>query len=747
MAFFFSRLEESPEGSHLCALHISGNVSVWHMPGLKLAKLWHLEEQACHDDMNPALMQNPRLKKRKRQFLKHDIKWHPLDVKWWSNDSLVLGRYSGGVSIITMKNIDKNLLGESAEFFAGPCHLSNCFGKGFFVLEREITSRKQKPRMDESIETLVNNQEEEESSEEDDEEVSLVIKGKRLATSWAYTITESERFAPPRKKPKLSYHNYKLLALLSTTPEELYNRKIEMEEYGEALILAQHYNLDSDHVYERQWKLSNLSTTAISDYLGKIKRRSLVLRECLNTVPNEIEALRSLLQYGLQETDLHVLEMMESEAAEGRYIKQKANTGPSEYYLTEEEEMERKTAEEQRLLSKISWDDLSVSQRELLATRYQLLKYLDRLECYIEILDYEDNFDVKFYMKFRDQPLIEAAVEFAHDGKGRAVSTLLERYPKELEAYKLCILSNFPESLSPDEYSYLIPTAEELLRPNDLSQLEPGDWIQYGFVEEKIPAHVIQQGQEQNKYQLTKHEVLTREELTSWVHARARNIEAESSLVDHSLALLQYASDYCGLNINPRLHHQLTTLEVMLYDMQSPLSLSSLESMSDLEILNKLMEKAEKSNLLNYTRKYLVPYLDRLEELENGTRCNLLKNYLLHTSTSSLILPFELIKQVQNHSLFMSFDECVNIGLDCIYAHEDVDEDESEVIVELAHFLKKKCRNKHVMEEIEDILDIMRAIKLLKRYNINKTLHYFKACRADSKVCVLLISCCFSRCH
>ena len=120
--------------------------------------------------------------------------------------------------------------------------------------------------------------------------------------------------------------------------------------------------------------------------------------------------------------------------------------------------------------------------------------------------------------------------------------------------------------------------------------------------------------------------------------------------------------------------------------------------------------------------------------MEGGTRCNLLKNYLLHTSTSSLILPFELIKQVQNHSLFMSFDECVNIGLDCIYAHEDVDEDESEVIVELAHFLKKKCRNKHVMEEIEDILDIMRAIKLLKRYNISKTLHYFKACRADSKV-------------
>jgi hypothetical protein len=43
----------------------------------------------------------------------------------------------------------------------------------------------------------------------------------------------------------LLVNTYKLLSLNSTTPEELYARKIEMEEYGEALILAQHYNLVS----------------------------------------------------------------------------------------------------------------------------------------------------------------------------------------------------------------------------------------------------------------------------------------------------------------------------------------------------------------------------------------------------------------------------------------------------------------------------------------------------------------------
>ena len=84
-------------------------------------------------------------------------------------------------------------------------------------------------------------------------------------------------------------------------------------------------------------------------------------------------------------------------------------------------------------------------------------------------------------------------------------------------------------------------------------------------------------------------------------------------------------------------------------------------------------------------------------------------------------------------AMFMSLDECVNIGLDCIYSYES--DEESELIVEMAQFLKKKCtasRNQHVREEIDDILDIMKAIRLLKRYNIVKTLHYFKVIFSES---------------
>ena len=191
---------------------------------------------------------------------------------------------------------------------------------------------------------------------------------------------------------------------------------------------------------------------------------------------------------------MHVLDLLERDENEGRCVKvnrHHGGTGSSDFYLSEEEERERKDAEEQRLISCITWDNLSVSQRELLAQRYTLLKYLDRLEAYTDIVasyqryDPEFYFSTAFYVKFRDQPILKAAVEFAHEGKTRAVATLLERYPNELEEYKLCILSNFPESLSPEDYADLIPSTDDLLASYSTTVVTK-DWIHYEFIKESI---------------------------------------------------------------------------------------------------------------------------------------------------------------------------------------------------------------------------------------------------------------------
>ena len=80
-----------------------------------------------------------------------------------------------------------------------------------------------------------------------------------------------------------------------------------LEEYGEAIMLAQHYNLETDPVYIRQWQNSNKSIAAIHDYLSKMKKRSEVLKECLNTIPEDIDAAKELIVYGLRATDLEAL--------------------------------------------------------------------------------------------------------------------------------------------------------------------------------------------------------------------------------------------------------------------------------------------------------------------------------------------------------------------------------------------------------------------------------------------------------
>ena len=47
----------------------------------------------------------------------------------------------------------------------------------------------------------------------------------------------------------------------------LFMFQINLEEYGEALELAQRFKLDTDLVYQRQWTKSPITVISIKDYL------------------------------------------------------------------------------------------------------------------------------------------------------------------------------------------------------------------------------------------------------------------------------------------------------------------------------------------------------------------------------------------------------------------------------------------------------------------------------------------------
>ena len=161
----------------------------------------------------------------------------------------MLARMSGAVTVLGTQDLT-NLLGDSLK---GVPRLSHRLEKGFFGLECDLSICGRRPSSFDDSAGEVREDPDVELEDSDGEGLaSFLAMGKRGASALAFYVTDSETFAPPKKKAKIVRRTFRLMALVSTSPRELYARKIGAEEYGEAIMLAQHYGLDTDLVYERQ---------------------------------------------------------------------------------------------------------------------------------------------------------------------------------------------------------------------------------------------------------------------------------------------------------------------------------------------------------------------------------------------------------------------------------------------------------------------------------------------------------------
>ncbi|TNN50126.1 Neuroblastoma-amplified sequence [Liparis tanakae] len=264
---------------------------------------------------------------------------------------------------------------------------------------------------------------------------------------------------------------------------------IDNEEYGEALSLAQAYNLDSDLVYQRQWRKSTVSIASIQDYLSKICKRSWVLHECAERVPENVDATKELLQYGLKGTDLEALIAIGNRKDGGRFIMPgdlDIDDIPYEDILSGEEELKAKKEAENRkrgeLLASVDFSRLTLEQKELCRSRLKLLSYLDRLETYEEILGgphaAEQKYDAEFFKKFRSQNILISARNYARESNVQALDILFtlddggelvlipwdEQRHRELDwcEAELC-RATLDQSVFDDD-SFLYEGAPELLR-------------------------------------------------------------------------------------------------------------------------------------------------------------------------------------------------------------------------------------------------------------------------------------------
>nr|XP_012999154.1 neuroblastoma-amplified sequence-like [Cavia porcellus] len=626
-----------------------------------------------YDDLNP----DWRLSIEKRKKIKDKESFYPLiDVSWWADGAVTLARSSGAVTVSSVKTL-KNLLGRSCEWFEPSPQVTAAHDGGFLSLECEIKLAPKRPRLE------VRAGDEDDGEEDSDSEHGMSAKARYFGyiKQGLYLVREMERFAPPRKRPRTITKHYRLVSLRATTPEELFQRKIESEEYEEALSLAHTYGPDTDLVYQRQWRKSAVNVASIQNYLSKIKKRAWVLHECLERVPETVEAAQELLQYGLKGTNLEALLALGSGADSGRF------TLPGDVDIgtvacevlsptLEEPAQQRKekvSRERHELLKLLSFSEWSLEQKELCRCRLKLLTFLDRLATYKEILAVplasEQRYDAEFFKAFRRQNIVLSARTYARESNVQALEILFTYHGADLLPHRLAILSNFPETTSPHEYAALLPEARHrgdslVIVPWRERKHRAQDWCEEAECRAAVEPSLQDKGEflyaAQPELLGFRTAQLAVAEAIDWYQSRAKEIERHAGQVDCALSLIRLGMErqIPGLLL---LCDNLVTLETLVYEAgcDMTLTLEELQRMTDSEKLRLLMSSCSEDKYVTSAYQWMVPFLHRCEKHCPGTASELLREYLVTLAKGGLRLPLKIFQHSKpDVSRNRSFSNC-----------------------------------------------------------------------------------------
>ncbi|XP_026374900.3 NBAS subunit of NRZ tethering complex isoform X2 [Ursus arctos] len=748
------KMSLSPDGTLLAAIHFSGKLSIWAVPSLKQQGEWNQNEQPGYDDLNP----DWRLSIEKRKKIKDKESFYPLiDVNWWAANAVTLARCSGALTVSSVKTL-KNLLGKSCEWFEPSPQVTATHDGGFLSLECEIKLAPKRSR----LETRGADEDEGEEDSDSDQEVSAKARYFGYVKQGLYLVTEMERFAPPRKRPRTITKNYRLVSLRSTTPEELYQRKIESEEYEEALSLAQTYGLDTDLVYQRQWRKSAVNIASIQNYLSKIKKRSWVLHECLERVPENVEAAKELLQYGLKGTDLEALVAIGKGADDGRFtlpgevdiecIPYEELSPPDEEPA--ESKKEKKIKKRRELLKLVNFAKLTLEQKELCRCRLKLLTYLDRLATYEEILGVphasEQRYDAEFFKKFRNQNIVLSARTYARESNVQALEILFTYHGSDLLPHRLAILSNFPETTSPHEYSVLLPEAcyngdSLVLIPWHEHKHRDKDWC------EELECRMVVEPslQDESEFLYAAQPELLRyrtpelavEKVMDWYQTRAEEIEHYARQVDCALSLIRLGMER---NIPGLLAlcDNLVTLEALVYEAGCDLTLTlkELQQMKDIEKLRLLMNSCSEDKYVTSAYQWMVPFLHRCEKQCPGVANGLLKEYLVTLAKGDLKFPLKIFQHSKpdlQQKIIPDQDELMAVALECIYSCERSDQlslcyDILECLPQRGYGHKTEVTNAlhDMVDQLEQILSVS---ELLEKHGLEKPVSFVKNTQSSSE--------------
>ncbi|XP_066453161.1 NBAS subunit of NRZ tethering complex [Eleutherodactylus coqui] len=740
------KMSLSPDGKLLAAVHYSGKLSIWEIPSLRLQGAWPQSDQPECDEINP----DWRSSVEKRKKMKDKESYYPLiDVNWWADNAVILARCSGSLTVSSVKTL-KNLLGKSCEWFEPSPQVTAAHDGGFLSLECEVKFASKRSRLD----TRSGEDEYGDQDSDFDDEMSAKDRYLSYIKQGLYYATEMERFAPPRKRPRTIMKTYRLVSLRSTTPEELYQRKIDHEEYGEALSLAQAYGLDTDLVYQRQWRKSAVNIATIQDYLSKIKKRSWVLHECLERVPENVDAAKELLMFGLKGTDLEALVSIGNGEDGGRFILPgdvDIDDVPYEDFLTPEEEAasrkEREVQRRKNLLQRVDFDSLTLEQKELCRCRLKLLTYLDRLSTYEEILGgpqaAEKRYDADFFKKFRNQNIVLSARTYARESNVQALDLLFTFHGSDLLPHRLAILSNFPETTPPHKYAILLPEASfeagelKIVAWNEQEHRDK-DWCEEPRcklqVEPSKPDLAEFLYEEQPELLLYRSDCLSIDIVKNWYWKRAEEIENYARQVDGALSLVRLGKEKSIPGLE-RLCDDLVTLETLVYEANCDVSLNlkDLHEIKDMEKLRLLMENSKEEHYVKNAYQWMVPFLHRCEAQSPGAATTLLKQYIVTLAKDDLKFPLKIFQHSKpdcKQKLIPDQDQLMIIALESIYTCER--DDQLSFCYDILECLPQRGYGaetditKSLHDKVDQLEQILSVSEILEKHGLQKPISFVK---------------------
>ncbi|XP_055332627.1 NBAS subunit of NRZ tethering complex-like [Paramacrobiotus metropolitanus] len=650
----------------LVTLFASGCVAVWAFPSLRLRRLWMAEDMPKYT----APSSNTKLRLKKESFsLIKDLSSFPTDVEWWSDSVIILCQANGAVSLqdITGRELF-NITHGSFERFRPGCKISCSFSDTFLVLEEESSGKPWdgSDSLDGEISVLNTS-----DLSDDSEDMRSILSETLASLGFEEPV--------PITKPKKTVSAYRLNCFQTASPLEMFNRKLGNEEYEEALVIAQRFGLDSNLVYQKRWLKSPVTKEAISDYLVKISNPFWVLRECLDRVPSDPDVVRDLLNVGLRLTSLSNILALHPEccpeivsAAAPVLKKSRSAKARVNYDIDCSPE-------------KVDISKLHPEQISMIGHRRQLLRYIDMLTVYEEILGGGEKalryFLATEYKEIRRGSFLELALHYAQNCKPEELHTLRFLRSDELLPFWLDILSNFPETFSPEKYQFLIPStlSGEILNLPDKNR-RPPDWS-----EQEPFSSVNDQGTlEYNENLSRMHGALlykgdfTPQQLGEWLRTRTLEIESRTGLVENSQQMIKIATAK-GLQDFATLRNDFETLISLVYGAQlHDMTFEKLKILSDEQVL-RLFDKCELVSFPSVLRLHILPFLKRCELKRSGDPLRLLRDYLVEISSAPNTLDkclkiFQQSLPNMPDPIISSATACVQLAVDCIYANSRLDQ-------------------------------------------------------------------------